>query len=188
MKYLLYILMVAVIFGLIALIDWGFGKLFPKSELEQRGKVVRLPRYSFILGLLMAVIGLMVALLLSPGTQLYLWLGSLVVTVMGVFLLVNFFSFAIYYDDTGFSYRTLTRRKQIFRYADITGQRSFLARSGVNILLYVNGQEVALYTAMQGLKPFLETAFRAWCKSRDVDPDTVQTNPDYFSYFPEQDA
>ena len=47
---------------------------------------------------------------------------------------------------------------------------------------------MALYTAMQGLKPFLETAFRAWCAARDVDPDTVQTNPDYLSYFPEQDA
>ena len=58
----------------------------------------------------------------------------------------------------------------------------------MNILLYVDGQEVALYTAMQGLKPFLETAFRAWCAVRDVDPDTVQTNPDYLSYFPEQDA
>ena len=48
--------------------------------------------------------------------------------VMGAFLLVNFFSFAIWYDETGFSYRTLTKKKQTFRYADITGQRSFLAR------------------------------------------------------------
>ena len=188
MKYILYILLVAVIFGLVALVDFVFGKLFPKSDLEQHGKVVRLPRYSFILGLLMAVFGLVVVLLLSPKRQLYLWLGALIVMVMGAFLLVNFFSFAIWYDETGFSYRTLTKKKQTFRYTDITGQRSFLARSGVNILLYVDGQEVALYTAMQGLKPFLETAFRAWCTARDVDPDTVQTNPDYLSYFPEQDA
>lgn len=188
MKYIFYLLLVAVIFGLVALVDFVLGRLFPKSDLEQHGKVVRLPRYSFILGLLMAVLGVMVVLLLSPRNQLYLWIGALIVTVMGVFLLINFFSFAIWYDDEGFSYRTLTKKKQVFRYADITGQRSFLARSGVNILLYVGGEEVALYTAMQGLKPFLETAFRAWCKSRDVDPDTVPTNPDYFSYFPEQDA
>ena len=88
------------IFGLVALADFLLASSSPKSDLEQHGQVVRLPRYSFILGLLMAVFGLVVVLLLSPKRQLYLWLGALIVMVMGAFLLVNFFSFAIWYDET----------------------------------------------------------------------------------------
>ena len=99
-EYILYILLVAVIFGLVALVDFVFGKLFPKSDLEPARPGGPAARYSFILGLLMAVFGLVVILLLSPKRQLYLWLGALIVMVMGAFLLVNFFSFAIWYDET----------------------------------------------------------------------------------------
>lgn len=186
MKYILYILLVAVIFGLVALVDFVLGKLFPKSELSKKGQAVRLPRYSFILGILLSVLGLMAVLILSPQRQLALWLGCLVVLGIGVFLLANFFGFAIYYDETSFSYRTLTKKTRLFHYGDITGQRSFVAKSGVNILLYAQGQEIALYSAMQGLRPFLETAFRGWCEATGTDPDSVEQNPDFFSFFPEK--
>ena len=66
MKYILYLLLIAVIFGLVALVDFLLGKLFPKSELQKKGKAVRLPRYSFILGLLLFLIGL-IAVQDPPG-------------------------------------------------------------------------------------------------------------------------
>lgn len=185
MKYILYLLLIAVIFGLVALVDFLLGKFFPKSELQKKGKAVRLPRYSFILGLLLFLIGLIAVLFLSLKTHLALWLGCLVIFAVGAFLLLNFARFAIFYDEKGFTYRTLVKKEKYYRYKDITGQRSFVARSGVNVLLYCAGDEIALYTAMQGLKPFLETAFQTWARENHVDPKTIEQNPDYFSFFPE---
>ena len=144
MKYILYLLLIAVIFGLVALVDFLLGKLFPKSELQKKGKAVRLPRYSFILGLLLFLIGLIAVLFLSLKTHLALWLGCLVIFAVGAFLLLNFARFAIFYDEKGFTYRTLVKKEKYYRYKDITGQRSFVARSGVNVLLYCAGDEIAL--------------------------------------------
>ena len=181
MQYVLYILLIAVIFGLIALVDLLFKKLFPPRP----GKVVRLPRYSFILGILITVVAVIVLLFVPMQHEPLLFAGSGAVLLLGVFVLVNFFRTAIFYDETGFSYRTLLSREKRYCYSDITGQRSFLARSGINVSLYVNGEELQLYQAMQGLDSFLNTAFFAWCKSHGTDPDTVDYDPRTFRYFPE---
>lgn len=187
MKYILYILLIAVIFGLYALVDFLFKKLFARSKTEQSGQAVRLPRYSPILGLLIALLGL-IALLFLPGEgQWALRAGCAVVLVMGLFLLVNFFRFGIFYDDNCFVCRSLTKKAKTYYYKDITGQRSFLARSGVNISLYVDGDEIQLYSAMQGLDSFLNKAFYSWCQAKGIDPDTVENNPHMLTFFPEPD-
>ena len=41
MRYVLYILLIAVIFGLVALVDFLLKKLFPKEGAMKSGKVVR---------------------------------------------------------------------------------------------------------------------------------------------------
>ena len=182
MKYIAYVLLIAVVFGLVALVDFLLGKLLRRTRTGD-GRTVRLPRYSFVLGILLFVVGLMAVLYLQALSAL--WIGCLVMLLLGAFLLLHFAFFVIDYDDAGFSYRTLVRRRRRFSYGDITGQRAFVARSGVNVLLYCGGVEIALNGAMQGVKPFLETAHRGWCAARGLDPDRSETNPDYLSYFPE---
>lgn len=183
MRYLLYFLMIAVIFGLFALVDFVFHKLFPKSGAEQGGRAVRLPRYSSILGVLVSLVGL-IALLFLEGSWA-IRLGCAVVLVIGLYLLVSFFRFGIFYDGAGFTYRSLTKRAKTYDYKDITGQRSFLARSGLNILLYVDGDEIQLYSAMQGLDDFMREAFRGWCQANGLDPDAVEHDASTLAYFPE---
>ena len=97
MQYVLYILLVAAIFGLVALCDFILKKLFKRGR--STDKAVKMPRYSFILGLLMALLGLVAVLYIPRQEEMFLWLGSWVVLVMGTYLLVNFFWFGIYYDD-----------------------------------------------------------------------------------------
>lgn len=184
MIYIWYILLIAVGFGLVALIDLLLQKLFPKSKTMLSGKVVRMPRFSFILGLLITFFAI-VGLLYLPLEEKLLWWGCWLVLVMGAYLLTNFCRFGIFYDDEGFIYRTLTQKAKTYRYADITAQRSFLAKSGVNTTLYVGGEEIALYSAMQGLGDFLHFAFYRWCEESDTDPDTVENNPAMLHYFPE---
>ena len=183
MQYILYLLLIAVLFGLVALCDFLLKKLVFRSR--HTGKAVRMPRYSFILGILMSVFALMGVLYISMQEERVLWLGCWLVLVMGLFLLVNFFWSGIFYDDRGFTYRVFPRKGKTYRYGDITGQRTFVAKSGWNSNLYVGGDEVQLYAAMQGLSDFLHKAFYAWCKEKGLDPNDVENDPHNLIFFPE---
>ena len=183
MKYLLYALLIAVIFGLVALGDFLLKKLFKIGP--TRGAAVRMPRYSSILGLIMALLGLIAVLYVPREDERFLWLGSWVVLVMGLYLLVNFFSFGIFYDDEGFTCRALGKKPRTYRYGEITGQRTFVAKSGWNSNLYARGEEIQLFAAMQGLSDFLNKAFFAWCRENGIDPDTVENDPHNLIFFPE---
>lgn len=186
MKYVLYILLIAAIFGLVALVDFVIGRLFPKKEIQKTGNTVRLPRYSSILGLMMTLLALFALLFLDLSENTALAVGCVVVLIMGIFLLVNFWRFGIWYDEEKFVYRTLTKREKTYYYKDITGQQAILAKSGVNTTLFVGGDALELYESMQGLGNFLSKAFYAWCRIKEIDPDTVENNPQMLVYFPEQ--
>lgn len=185
MKYVFYVLLIAVMFGLVALVDLLGRKLLRRSSTMQNGSAVRMPRYSFILGLIMSLLGLMGLLYIPRQSEKLLWFGCWVVLVMGAYLLINFCRFGIFYDEDQFIYRTLTKKARTYRYADIQGQRSFLARSGYNTTLYVDGDEIQLYAAMQGLDSFLNKAFFRWCAQTGTDPDTVENDPSMLVFFPE---
>ncbi len=184
MIYLLYGLLIAVIFGLIALVDFLFHKLFPKKTIMENA--VRLPRRSLILGLILLFLGLFSLIYLDFSQEKVVYFGCWLALAMGVFLLVNFWRFGIFYDNEQFIYRTLTKKARTYRYSDIRSQRSFVARSGINIALDVAGDEIQLYQAMQGLPAFLNKAFYRWCEAKGIDPDTVENDPGVLVYFPEE--
>lgn len=184
MQYLFYFLLIGVIFGLIALCDFLLKKLLPKPRYDT-SHAVRLPRYSFILGVIIAVVGLVAILYVPRETEALLWYGSWIVLIMGAGLLLNFFSTGIFYDDEGFTYRVLLKKPRTYRYSDITAQRTFVAKSGWNTSLYANGEEIQLYAAMQGVSEFLNKAFFAWCRQKNIDPDTVENDPHMLIFFPE---
>ena len=184
MQYVLYLLLIAVMFGLVALCDFLLKKLVFRNR-QQYDNAVRMPRYSFILGILLTVFALVGVLYIPMQEELFLWLGCWLVLVIGAYLLVNFFWTGIFYDDTGFTYRVFPRKGKTYRYGDITGQRTFVAKSGWNSNLYVDGDEVQLYAAMQGLSNFLNKAFYAWCREKDIDPNDVENDPHNLIFFPE---
>lgn len=182
-NYLLYFLLIAVIFGLVALVDFIFKKLFSRSGVRQKGKAVRMPRYSFILGIFISLLSV-IGLLFYEEADLFLTIGMAVALIMGLYVLVNFLRFGIFYDEDGFEYRTLTQKPRYFRYGDITGQRGFLARSGLNVSLIAAGTEIPLNGAMQGVAEFMSHAFFAWCRETGRDPDSMEFDPSTLSYFP----
>ena len=186
-KYILYILLIAVIFGIIALLDKLAKAIFPGLRGDDGKAVVRQPRYAPILGLLFALLGLVCLLWVPMGEETLLWCGGLVALLIGVYVLVSFLRFGIFYDEEGFTFRTLTKAAKTYRYTDITGQRSFVAKSGLNTTLYVGGDEIPLNGSMQGISAFLRKAFYRWCEARGLDPDSVQTDPATLTYFPEPD-
>ena len=188
-KYLFVLIVCAAVFLVCFLIDTLFKLIFPKSRLEKSKQVVRPPRRSAVIGVILTFAGaaMLVKLLPEKSDVLFL-IGSIVAVIFGVILLCTYFSIAIYYDDEGFLYKAWGHGKKEFRYSQIKGQRSLLTRGGVNTILFVADEEINLYSAMQNLNAFLSKAFFKWCAAKGIDPDTVENNPRMATYFPDPDA
>lgn len=182
MKYVLILIIMAVVFGLCFLVDLLCKRIAAKRPKPQ--KVVRQPRRQLIFGVLMAFFAVAAAVgyfeLLSWGLRI----GLLIVLLMGGFLLTHYFAFGIWYDDEGFLYRDLTHRTRRYTYDQITGQSSFHTRAGITSTLFVGEDDISLSQSMVGLKDFLAKAFSRWCEAKGIDPDTVENNPAQLTYFP----
>ena len=187
-KYIFVLIVCAAVFLICFLIDTLFKLIFPKSRLEKSKQVVRPPRRSAVIGVILTFAGaaMLVKLLPEKSDVLFL-IGSIVAVIFGVILLCTYFSIAIYYDDEGFLYKAWGHGKKEFRYSQIKGQRSLLTRGGVNTILFVGDEEINLYSAMQNLNAFLSKAFFKWCAAKGIDPDTVENNPRMATYFPDPD-
>ena len=188
-KYVFVLIVCAVVFLVCFLIDTLLKLIFPKSRLEKSKQVVRPPRRSAVIGVILTFAGaaMLVKLLPEKSDVLFL-IGSIVAVIFGVILLCTYFSIAIYYDDEGFLYKAWGHGKKEFRYSQIRGQRSLLTRGGVNTILFVGDEEINLYSAMQNLNAFLSKAFFKWCAARGIDPDSVENNPRMATYFPDLDG
>ena len=182
-------LFLALLAGLVFLLCWGVDnlikKLFPKHPQQESGKAVRLPRYGVIVGIFMTFVAFVAELFFFEELEWYLHVACVVTLAMGVFLLWQNLAFGIFYDSEGFVYRDLRHKAKFYAYKDILGQKSLLTRSGVHSTLYLEGGEIIVYSAMQGLNEFLRYAFHHWCEEKGIDPDTVENNPQYLTYFPE---
>ena len=121
-KYVFVLIVCAVVFLVCFLIDSLLKLLFPKSRLEKSKQVVRPPRRSAVIGVILTFAGaaMLVKLLPEKGDLLFI-LGSIVAVIFGVILLCTYFSFVIYYDDEGFLYKAWGHGKQEFRYSQIRG-------------------------------------------------------------------
>lgn len=188
MQYVLLLLFCALVFLLCFAVDKLIGKLFPKHALEKSKNVVRPPRKSAIFGILLLFFPLMALLFWMPeeGDTL-LTVCCVGAMIMGAFLLLTYFSVAIYYGEESFLYKT-RRGKKEFRYSQIRGQRSLMTRGGINTILFVADEEINLYSAMQNLNAFLNKAFFQWCRETGIDPDSVENNPRMFTWFPDPDG
>lgn len=189
MKYLFLLIICAVVFLLCFLIDLLLKKLFPKEAIEKGKQVVRLPRRGAIFGVILVFTALVVFVRILPQKMdTLLLIGGIAALLLGAVLLVNYCSFAIYYDEETFLYKDFRHKKTLYHYSQIRGQRSMLTRSGVNTLLFVGEESLQLYSAMQGLDSFLNKAFFRWCAVKGIDPDSVENNPAMLTYFPDPEG
>ena len=185
-KVLLPIVIIcAVVFLLCFLIDRLIRALRPKSGLGKGVKFVRMPRRSFIFGIILLLFPVAAVLFWLPKDETLLRVGCGVIFAMGILLLYYFFSFSIRYDGQSFEYRDLRHKRTSFTYDQIKGQRSVTTRSGVQTVLFVGDDSLMLSEAMQGVNEFLSTAFFKWCDLKGIDPDSIENNPHMLTYFPD---
>lgn len=185
MKIAALLILCALVFLVCWLVDLGLRKLFPKTELEKGKNVVRPSRKNAIFGVVLTFAAAAVALFrLTEEPDVLLTVGCAVAFVMGVILLVTYFSFAIYYDDEKFLL-VERRKKREFRYDEIRGQRTLMTRGGYNSILFAGDAEINLYSSMQNVNVFLGKAFFRWCDAKGIDPDGIENNPRMMTWFPD---
>lgn len=162
---LIFILLVsALVFGLCYGVDKAFTRRFRSKAQHRSGMAVRANRRYGIFGLVLTVLGVLSLFSSLSGDRLMLF-GGMVVLIMGICLAVHYLSFGIFYDGETFLLSSFAKKSREYRYEDIESQRLY-AVTGGNIVIELrlkDGSVVSLQSSMDGVYPFLDTAFAGWC-------------------------
>nr|MBQ8244871.1 hypothetical protein [Oscillospiraceae bacterium] len=161
----------AAVFGICFLVDRAFTRRFRSKAQHRSGKAVRASKRYGVFGVILCVIGIMAMCVGGSAEPVLLW-GGVIVLLMGICLAVHYLSFGIFYDAETFLYSRFGKAGITYRYQDIQGQKLYLVQGG-NIIVELHmadGSAVSLQSTMDGVYPFLDTAFAGWCLQTGRDP------------------
>ena len=164
MQAILILIMAALVF----LMCWGVDKLFTKlfrSKAQHRsGMAIRASKRYGIFGVMFSVLGILGIVTGCTGDSVLTWAG-LVVLLMGIALAVHYLSFGIFYDGESFLLCRFERKSQEHRYEEIVSQKLYVLTGGSTVieLTLKDGSTVSVQSTMDGVYPFMDTAFAGWC-------------------------
>ena len=186
MTFFLILLIAAAVFGLCFAVDKAFAKLFRSKAQHRSGMAVRANKRYGLFGGILSVLGIMaVCVGISDGPVL-LW-GGIVVLLMGAALAVYYLSFGVFYDGETFLLSRFGKKEVTYRFSDIKGQKLYMVQGG-NVIIELHmadGGTVSLQSTMDGVYPFLDTAFAAWCLQTGRDPQSCDFHdPSQSLWFP----
>ena len=171
MTFFLILLIAAAVFGLCFAVDKAFAKLFRSKAQHRSGMAVRANKRYGLFGVILSVLGVMaICVGISDGSVL-LW-GGIIVLLMGICLAVYYLSFGVFYDGETFLLSRFGKKEVTYRFCEIKGQKLYLVQGG-NVIIELHmtdGNTVSLQSTMDGVYPFLDTAFAAWCMQTGRDP------------------
>ena len=181
-----YILTAALVFGICYLIDKVFTKTMRGKQQHKTGLSVRYSKRFAIFGLLLTVLGIM-GLTYGIGQSKVLVAGGSLILLTGAGLIGYYMTFGIYYDADSFILSTFGKGSRVYRFQDIRSQQLYLIQGGSVVieLMLSDGQSVSLQSSMEGVYPFLDHAFSAWCRQNGRDPGSCQFHdPSQSKWFP----
>lgn len=164
MQAIVILLIAALVFA----ICWGVDKLFTglfRSKAQHRsGLAVRASKRYGIFGVMFSVLGILGIITGMVREQVLLWAG-VVVLLMGIGLAVHYLSYGIFYDGESFLLCRFGRRSQEHRYSEIVSQKLYVITGGSTVieLTLADGSTVSVQSTMEGVYPFMDTAFAGWC-------------------------
>lgn len=186
MQLLLTLLIAAAVFGLCYLVDRAFMKAFRSKAQHRSGLAVRLDKRYGVFGVVLTILGVM-ALCIGLPSDVVLWVGGVIVLAIGISLAVYYLSFGIFYDGESFLQSRFGRPDIVRTYAEIRGQKLYMIQGG-NILVelyFQDGAALSLQSTMDGVYPFLDTAFAGWCMQTNRDPQSCDFHdPSQSLWFP----
>ena len=93
----------------------------------------------------------------------------------------------MFYDGETFLLSRFGKKEVTYRFSDIKGQKLYLVQGG-NVIIELHmtdGNTVSLQSTMDGVYPFLDTAFAAWCMQTGRDPQSCDFHdPSQSLWFP----
>ena len=186
MTFFLILLIAAAVFGLCFAVDKAFAKLFRSKAQHRSGRAVRANKRYGLFGVILSVLGIMaICVGISDGSVL-LW-GGVIVLLMGICLAVYYLSFGVFYDGETFLLSRFGKKEVTYRFSEIKGQKLYLVQGG-NVIIELHmadGGTVSLQSTMDGVYPFLDTAFAAWCLQTGRDPRSCDFHdPSQSLWFP----
>ena len=186
MTFILILLIAAAVFGLCFAVDKAFAKLFRSKAQHRSGMAVRANKRYGLFGVILSVLGVMaICVGISDGSVL-LW-GGIIVLLMGICLAVYYLSFGVFYDGETFLLSRFGKKDIAYRFDQIQGQKLYLVQGG-NVIIELHmtdGNTVSLQSTMDGVYPFLDTAFAAWCMQTGRDPQSCDFHdPSRSLWFP----
>lgn len=186
MEFIAIILVAAAVFGICYLVDKGFARAFRSKAQHRSGLAVRANKRYGIFGVILTALGVM-ALCAGITDGVVLLVGGLIVLLMGLCLAAYYLSFGIFYDGESFLQSRFGKKDVTYYYRDIRGQKLYLIQGG-NIVVELHmadGNVVSLQSAMDGVYPFLDTAFAGWCLQTGRDPQSCDFHdPSQSLWFP----
>ena len=186
MTFVLILLIAAAVFGVCFLIDKAFARLFRSKAQHRSGKAVRANKRYGLFGVILTVLGVMAVCIGVTDGGALLW-GGVIVLLMGLALAVYYLSFGVFYDGETFLVSRLGKKELTYRFSDILGQKLYLVQGG-NVIIELHmadGGIVSLQSSMDGVYPFLDTAFAAWCLQTGRDPQSCDFHdPSQSLWFP----
>ena len=186
MELIAILLVAAVVFGSCHLVDKAFTKAFRSKAQHRSGKAVRVSKRFGVFGVILTVLGIMAICVGVTDGPLLLW-GGVTVLIVGICLAVYYLSFGIFYDGETFLQSRLGKKDMVYYFKDIKGQKLYVIQGGSTLveLHMTDGHTVSLQATMDGVYPFLDTAFAAWCLQTGRDPQSCDFHdPSQSLWFP----
>ena len=164
MNPILILIIAALVFAVCFLVDRAFTKLFRSKAQHRSGMAIRASKRYGIFGVMFSVLGILGIVTGCTGDSVLTWAG-LVVLLMGIALAVHYLSFGIFYDGESFLLCRFGRKSQEHRYEEIVSQKLYVLTGGSTVieLTLKDGSTVSVQSTMDGVYPFMDTAFAGWC-------------------------
>ena len=189
MQTLAILLVAAAVFGICYLIDKTFTKKFRSKAQHMSGMAVRASKMYGVFGVALSVVGVM-SIIVGIRSSILLLIGGVIVLAMGVGLAVHYLSFGIFDDGESFLVSGFGKQSVAHTYLEIREQKLYLLQGGsVLIELYLtDGTSVSLQSTLDGVYPFLDTAFAGWCLQTGRDPQSCHFHdPSKHWWFPHEE-
>ncbi|MGM9590267.1 MAG: hypothetical protein ACI3V0_08875 [Faecousia sp.] len=187
MNLFMTLLAAALTFGLCYVVDKRFTSAFRGKAQHQSGLAVRVSKRYGVFGVGLTAIGIL-SICVGITGGLALLLGGIVVLILGICLGVYYLTHGIFYDGDSFLVASFRNKDRVYQYRDIQEQKLYLVQGGSMIIeLYMaDGTTVSLQSTMEGVYPFLDTAFAGWCLQKGIDPETCDFHdPSNSLWFPQ---
>ena len=186
MQFILILLIAATIFGVCYLVDQGFAKLFRSKAQHKPGMAVRANKRYGVFGTVLICMGIL-AVCVGITDGMVLTVGGILVLLMGIGLATHYLTFGIFYDGESLLFARFGKKDLTYYYKEILGQKLYLVQGG-NIIVELHmadGSAVSVQSSMDGVYPFLDTAFAGWCLQTGRDPQECDFHdPSQSLWFP----